>query len=181
MKIAVLGFSGSGKSSLAKRLGIYYGIKTLHLDSVHWLNNWGERQEQEGREMVENFLKDNGHWVIDGNYTRYAHKERITQADLIIILLFNRFVCLSRVFKRYKKYKGTVREDMGENCKEKIDCEFVKWVLFEGRNKKRKSAFYDIARQYKDKTLIFKRQKTLDKWLNDNNINIDDLYLQAKA
>lgn len=179
MKIAVLGFSGSGKSTLAKRLSRHYNIKALHLDSVHWLSGWQEREEQEGRQAVENFLKENDQWVIDGNYSRYSHKERIEQSNLIIILLFNRFTCLCRVLKRYKKYKNSVREDMGEGCEEKVDWEFAKWVFFEGRSKKRKQSFYDIAKKNKDKTIILKSQKALDNWLKAKGID-SRIYLESK-
>ncbi len=177
MKAALLGFSGSGKSTLAKRLSIHYGIKALHLDSVHWLSDWRERDAKEGRAIAENFLAENDSWVIDGNYSRYAYEKRLAQADLIIILLFNRFECLRRVLKRYRRYKNTVRADMGEGCKEKVDWEFIRWVLFDGRSRNRKKAFYNIAKANKDKTVIFKNQRALDKWLKANNIGNEKIDL----
>lgn len=41
---------------------------------------------------------------------------------MIIMLLFNRFACLHRVVKRYKKFKNTTRPDMGKGCNEKLDA-----------------------------------------------------------
>ena len=43
MKISIIGYSGSGKSTLAKNLSKHYGIPVLHMDSVHFLENWKER------------------------------------------------------------------------------------------------------------------------------------------
>jgi Adenylate kinase and related kinases len=43
MKIAIIGYSGSGKSTLAAKLGKFYHAEVLHLDSVHFLPGWVER------------------------------------------------------------------------------------------------------------------------------------------
>ena len=45
---------------------------------------------------------------------------------------------------------------MAEGCEEKLDMEFVHWVLFRGRNKKKREAFLKIRRQYPQKTLVLK-------------------------
>lgn len=45
MKIAVIGYSGSGKSTLAGVLGERYDIPVLHLDRVHFLPDWQERED----------------------------------------------------------------------------------------------------------------------------------------
>lgn len=59
MKIAILGYSGAGKSTLAARLGELYGLPVLHLDRVHFIPNWQERETSEKRRIVENFMRDN--------------------------------------------------------------------------------------------------------------------------
>lgn len=46
MKIAVIGFSGGGKSTLARRLGELYGVEVLHLDTVHHLSGWRSGPER---------------------------------------------------------------------------------------------------------------------------------------
>ena len=52
MKIVVNGYSGSGKSTLARRLGKLYQIPVLHLDTVHWLPGWEEKEEEQERSEV---------------------------------------------------------------------------------------------------------------------------------
>ena len=60
------------------------------------------------------------------------YERRMEEADIIILLLFNRFSCLYRAYCRYIRYKNTTRPDMAEGCKEKFDLEFVKRKYFFG-------------------------------------------------
>lgn len=157
MKIAILGYSGSGKSTLAGQLARYYGVPVLYLDTVQFLPGWKERSPEEGRAAVAAFLRDSDAWVIDGNYGKFMKEERLRQADRILILLFPRALCLYRVLKRYFRCRGKTRASMAEGCPEKIDAEFVRWVLYEGRTRKRRAWYREIASLYPEKTQILKR------------------------
>ena len=55
---------------------------------------------------------------------------------------------------------------MAVGCKEKLDSEFIKWILFSGRTKKRKEKFRQLISQYKDKVVVIKNQKQLDKYVD---------------
>lgn len=165
MKIAVLGYSGAGKSTLAARLGDMYGLPVLHLDSVHFLPNWEERELSEKRRIVADFMSGNDGWVIDGNYSAQFREERLEQADMIVLMLFDRFSCLWRVIKRYRRFRGKTRPDMGEGCNEKLDFEFVRWVLHDGRTKKKKADYKAICDKYPDKVTVLKNQRQLDEFL----------------
>ena len=66
-KIMVIGFSGSGKSTISKMISDILNIPVLYLDKVHWLPNWIENDAKTECKIVSNFLKDNDSWVIDGN------------------------------------------------------------------------------------------------------------------
>ena len=85
MKIAVIGYSASGKSTLAARLGEMTGCPVLFLDKVQFLPGWQERDRAEARGMVEDFLNENRErgWVIDGNYANFHQERRMAEADLI--------------------------------------------------------------------------------------------------
>ena len=48
MKIAVIGYTGSGKSVLAAKLGKILGCPVLHLDKLQFEAGWKERKEAEG-------------------------------------------------------------------------------------------------------------------------------------
>ncbi|MBQ6570226.1 MAG: DNA topology modulation protein [Clostridia bacterium] len=165
MKIAVIGYSGSGKSTLARRLGIYYDAPVLHLDSVHFLPDWKVRDRQEKEKIVEDFLNGSRLWVVDGNYPKLSYDRRMAEADLIVMMLFNRFNCLWRVTKRYRKFKNSTRPDMAKGCSEKLDFEFVRWVLYKGRSKADTQRFKNIKNTYSKKTVVLKNQKQLDRFL----------------
>jgi len=168
MKISIIGYSGSGKSTLARQLAEYYQCACLHMDKVEYLPNWKKRELTEKTKIVESFLQENNSWVIDGNYSSILYQERMQEADLIIEMLFNRFVCFKRVIKRYQKYKNTTRPDVGEGCNEKVDFEFVKWIFFTGRKKTNRLRYKQVASTYPNKTIIIKNQRQLDFWKEEN-------------
>ncbi len=164
MKISVMGYSGSGKSTLARVLGEKYGAEVLHFDAIHWLPGWKENTKEEKLRLTEEFLNSHDSWVIDGNYKRFLLERRIEESDRIILMLFGPISCLIRVIKRYIKYKGRTRPDMGAGCDEKIDREFVKWVLWEGRSKDKREYFKSLEREHPEKVIVIKNQRELDRF-----------------
>lgn len=162
MKIAIIGYSGSGKSTLARKLGEVYQADVLHFDTVHFLPDWEIRGDEEKSRITKEFLDTHNSWVIDGNYSSLFYERRMSEADIIILLLFNRFSCLYRVFRRYKQYKNTTRPDMCEGCNEKLDWEFVKWVLHDGRTKRAQNRYKSVISRYREKVIVVKNQKQLD-------------------
>lgn len=167
MKISIIGYSGGGKSTLAKILGEHYGVETAHLDRFHFLPNWVERSTEEMRSLVEDFLNTRESWVIDGNYKKCAFQRRMEESDVIIFFNFNRFICFYRALKRYFHYKGKSRSSMTEGCNEKMDWAFIKWLLWEGRLKPRRQAFEKILRTYPEKTVVLKNQRQLSAYIKD--------------
>lgn len=166
MKYLVMGHSGSGKSSLAKTISEIKHIPLLYLDCVHFLSDWKARSDDEARKMVEEFMKNNDSWVIDGNYFRFNLEERVEQADVIVYLNFNRINCLIRAYKRYFKYKGKGRESISQGCYETMDLEFISWILKDGRTKERMNKFKEIINRKDKKIYIIKNQKQLDDFIN---------------
>lgn len=163
MKIAIIGFSGTGKSTLARKLSKFYSIPALHLDACHFKPNWVERADEDMTSIVSKFLSENSSWIIEGNYIRIC-KERFKDADLVIYLCYNRFACLKNVIHRYRTFKNQTRPDMADGCAEKLDKEFVSWVFRKGRTKRKKNNYKKIASEAKE-GLIFKSRKKLHKYL----------------
>lgn len=164
MKIAILGYSGSGKSTLARKLSQYYDIPVLFLDTVQFLPNWVERDKEEGIQITLKFM-ENESWVIDGNYACFLQKERLEQADRIVFLDFPRRICIYRAIKRYFKNRNKTREDMAKGCIEKIDLEFIWWILYEGRTKEKQNYYNNIKKEFKDKFVVLKKPKDVDLFL----------------
>lgn len=167
MKIAVIGYSGSGKSTLAATLGKQLSIPVLHLDAINFEAGWAERNREEAKALVADFLQHES-WIIDGNYGELYFNERLTDADRIILFQFSRVRCLIRVLRRYQMYKGQTRPDLAENCPEKIDAEFLFWVLFKGRSRRRRNHFKQIAQQYADKAVVLKSPRAVKQFLSQN-------------
>ena len=168
MKIAIMGYSGSGKSTLAQKLGEHYKCDVFHFDAVQFLPGWEVRDFDERMRLSKEFLDTHDSWVIDGTYSRFHLERRLEEADLVIVMLFNRFNSLYRVTKRYFAYRDKTRPDMAEGCNEKLDWEFVKWVLRDGRKQKTKDLFQRIQTQYADKVVVIKNQRQLDRWSKKN-------------
>jgi len=166
MKIAIMGFSGSGKSTLCRKLAEAYHVPALHMDTVQFLPNWEEREAAEKQGMVCSFLNCNREgWVIDGNYSGLSYERRVEEADVVIQLLFPRISCLLRCVKRYFTYQGKCRPDITEGCEEKIDWEFIRWILWEGRSKTIIDRYRNIQKQYPGKVIVIRNQKQLDAYL----------------
>ncbi len=168
MKICVVGFSGSGKSTISKRLGEIYSVPVLYCDTVHWLPNWVERDNEDEKRIMEEFLDNNDGWIIDGNYSSLSFDRRIEEANQIIFMDFNRFSCLSRAHKRYINNKGKVRDSMTEGCEEKFDREFIKWIMFDSRTKEQTEKYRLIKAKYPDKLIVISNQYQLNRFITES-------------
>ena len=164
MKIAIIGYSGSGKSTLANFLGQHYNCEVLHLDKIHFTSNWQERTVDEMTDDISTFMLQSD-WIIEGNYSACLYEERMREADCIVYFNFNRVNCLYRAFRRYLTYRGKTRPSMAENCNEKFDFEFVKWILLDGHSQKNVTKFKVAVKKYPDKTIVLKNQKQLNNYM----------------
>ena len=164
MKIAVIGYSGAGKSTLARALGERYGIPVLHFDRVQFTPNWQERNREEAHRIVHEFM-EHTQWVMDGTYSGFEFERRLEDADEIIFMDFPRLACFFRAWKRYFQFRGGTRADMADGCIEKMDMEFIWWLLWKGRRRKRREKFLRVIQRYPEKTVILKNQKEIDRYL----------------
>lgn len=167
-RIMIIGFSGCGKSTLARRLGEMLDIEPTHMDALHWLPGWVESTDEYKTERLLPVLQRE-RWIIEGSYRRILWRERADGADTVIFLDFNRFLCLWRVIKRRIMYSGKTRPDMGKDCPEKLDFEFLKWVVWDGRKKRKKNyEFLEFLKNEKHKDVyIFRRPKDLERFLQE--------------
>jgi adenylate kinase family enzyme len=67
-RIAVLGVTASGKTTVASRLSQILGIPHVELDSIHWGPNWAKPDPDDFRRRVGEALAGPA-WVTDGNYS----------------------------------------------------------------------------------------------------------------
>lgn len=89
------------------------------------------------------------------------------KSDLIVFMSFNRFNCLFRAFKRLFENRGKTRESMADNCVEKVDFEFIKWILFDSRKKSQTDNYKYALEKYSDKVVVIRNQKEYDDFIDN--------------
>lgn len=141
----VIGVSaGAGKSTFSRRLGEITGIEVTHLDRLYWRPRWEEAPREEFSSAQQKIVEKN-RWIIEGNYTSTINI-REPHADTVIYIELPMHVCLYRVIKRRIQYHGKTREDMTEGCPEKIDWEFIKFIVT--TYKRRKVKMHERMERY---------------------------------
>ena len=160
-RISIIGGSGSGKSTLATLLSKELNLPAIHLDGINYDPNWTEIDKAKRDKKILEKSKEEK-WIIDGNYNKTL-KERLDKADLIIWLDYSTFQHIKGILKRYIQFYQKERPEI-PGCKERISLHFLKYVLTYNKTKRPKllEILEDIP---KEKMLIFKKQKDLNKWL----------------
>ncbi len=68
-RIVVVGVTGCGKTTTARRLADILRIPHVELDALHWLPNWVPMEREPFRQAVAQALSGPA-WVTDGNYSK---------------------------------------------------------------------------------------------------------------
>ena len=136
-RVVVLGCSGAGKSTFARRLGAKLSAPVVHLDALFWRPGWVEPSNEDFRAKVAAVVCGDA-WVTDGNYVGRTYDLRLPRADTVIFIDQPRWLCLARVFRRWLFAFGRTRPDMAEGCFENMTWDFFLWVWnFEHKSKPR--------------------------------------------
>lgn len=162
MKIAIMGYVGSGKSVLARKLAEKYEIPKMELDEIAYDLHWRPIDLERILPDIKAFMNQES-WIIDGNYDYLMQVERLEKADKIIFVLLPRMQCLIRALRRSKERKAAGYHN-------DINPKFLKFLLIDCRNMKRRAAYKQIMDQYVHKTVILKSQKGIDRFLKDELI-----------
>lgn len=126
-KILIIGCAGSGKTTLAKKISKCTEIPIIHMDKFYWKDNWEKVTDIEWEAKVSSLCQVES-WVMDGNYTSTLSM-RMKYATTVIYLDMPRWKCLLRVFtRRFKFIHNQTRQDLPENCHERVNLKFYKWV-----------------------------------------------------
>lgn len=126
-KIAVIGCGGSGKSTLSRELGQLLSIPVHHLDKIFWKPNWAPMLHTEFLE-AQKVIYATDSWILDGNYGG-TMKPRLGEVDTVIFLDLPTLSCLKGAISRYFEYRNRTRPDMSEGNNERLDMDFLLWIL----------------------------------------------------
>lgn len=116
-KINVIGTSGSGKSTFAKKLSTALNYPYIEMDKIFWGPNWKSPTDEEFFGKLRAALSEQ-RWVLDGNYTRTV-PIKWEKVELVIWLdySFSRTLfqairrAISRAWSKEELWEGTgIRE-----------------------------------------------------------------------
>ena len=159
-KISIIGGSGTGKTTLSESLSKDLNMPVYHIDGIHHLKNWEIRKKEETDKIIHDIIKKDK-WIIDGTYTKTL-EDRVKVSDLIIYLDYSTIAQVKGAMGRFIKNHGKEKPEI-PGCKEQMNFKFfmlvVKW-----RKNKRQFIIDALENIDKDKILIFKNRRKLNKW-----------------
>jgi len=162
MKIAIMGYVGSGKSVLARNLARKYGIPRLELDDIAFDLYWKPVDREKILPEIRSFMEHSS-WIIDGNYDDLLQEERLEMADRVIFVMLPRLQCLVRALRRTKERKAAGYHN-------DINPWFIRFLLFDCRNKKRREEYTQIAKMYSNKLTVLRSQLEIDRFMEQEEL-----------
>lgn len=82
-RISVVGTSGSGKSTVSRRLADALGMPHVELDALHWGPDWVAATAEDLQQLVAEATRGDA-WVVDGNYESKLGRLVWDRADTVV-------------------------------------------------------------------------------------------------
>ena len=166
-RVLVMGSSGSGKSTFARRLSGITGLPFISLDALFWKPGWVASDNAEFGQRVAEVARQ-PKWVMDGNYIRHGAGELRRQvSDTVIWFDLPRSSCMLGIMKRIAGSYGKVRPEMAEGCPEKFDFEFFRYVWTYRRQQRPKLLEYFQALRADQSLVCFTDRAQANDYLKD--------------
>ena len=164
-RVLIIGCPGAGKTTFAQKLANKTGLPLVHLDRLYWRGRW-EHLSEEAFDTALQMELDKPEWVMDGNYDRTLSR-RLKYCDTVFFFDLPTVTCLWGITKRLRQNHGISRRDMGENCTERLDRNFVElfrktWYF----NRKHRKKYHEMLKNTGN-CVIFKNRKQADKYLKE--------------
>lgn len=133
-RVAVIGGSCTGKSTLSRELARRLGVPHVELDALHHEAGWHEAPAEVLQARVDAALAaaPDG-WVVDGNYQAKLGTSVVERADTVVLLDLPRRVALRRVLWRTAG-RVVTRKELWHGNRETLRSTFsrdsiVWWVI----------------------------------------------------
>ena len=133
-RVLVVGTTGSGKTTTARRLAGLIGAPHIELDGLFWKPGWTERETDDFRARVADATAGD-RWVADGNYLGRLGDLLWDRADTVVFLDVPLRIVVPRLVRR-TIMRSVRRTDLwGTGNRERIatlwdkDESLVSWAL----------------------------------------------------
>lgn len=165
-RIVVIGSSGAGKSTFARKLGVVTGLPVTHIDQLFWQPGWVQTPNQEFVDRLTKVVAQPC-WIIEG-VNPSTLDLRLPRTDLLVWLERNRAACVWRVARRVAGSYGRVRPDMAPGCPEgPPDLDFLIYIwTFNERIAPRIEAAID-RHAMRDRTVRLGSDRAAQRWLDE--------------
>ena len=101
MRIVVVGTSGAGKTTLARRIAARLALPHIELDAINWQSGWRDLTRHDPDEFIRRVSEAirADAWVVDGNYGP-VRDQVWRRATHLIWLDYDRPLIMARVIRR---------------------------------------------------------------------------------
>jgi adenylate kinase family enzyme len=123
-RIAVVGATGSGKTTLARELATRLGVRHIELDALHWEPNWVEAPRETFLGRVDQALSGDG-WIADGNYAGITWQ----RAETVLWLDYSLRLTAWRLMRRTVR-RAMTREELWNGNGEPLLRTFTRDSIF---------------------------------------------------
>jgi adenylate kinase family enzyme len=139
-RISVVGTSGSGKTTFARRLAARLGVPRIELDALNWGANWTPAEVETFRDRVR-LATAADVWVCDGNYSA-VRPIVLERADAVVWLDLPLRTCLWRVFRRTARRSRSGEELWGsgnrESWRKQVGRDSLAWWVLTTHRRRRR-------------------------------------------
>ncbi len=171
-RIAIIGTTAAGKSTLAEALSEKFNLPYVELDALYWGPNWTPVPFEEFWDQVETAIEGD-RWVVVGNYqsVRWLIWDK---ADAIIWLDYPFRILFWRLLKRTVQRSlsrellwGKNRDTFGRHLKFWSQDSLFFWLFKTYWQRKRETPFFLSLPSFNEmKIFHFKHPKQTEAWLN---------------
>lgn len=131
-KIAIVGISGTGKSTTGRKLSQTTGLPLYHIDSLIWKENWKESSADEVEKALTRIAQTDG-WIVEGWLDEYS-KPVLERADLVIYLDYPGWDAMRGGLQRWWCHRGSKRPELPNGCYESLSLKYL-WVMLRRRER----------------------------------------------
>ena len=168
-RVLVGGLTGSGKTTMARRLAEILGVPHVELDALFWEPGWTEVPLEEFRARVDAATAGDG-WVVDGNYSR-TYDITWPRADTAVWLDFGVAVSVRRLLRRTAGRMVTREELWGTGNRETGAAllgrdSLIRWAI--RKHPELQARYPQLAAEHQNVTLVrLRTPREARRWLRD--------------